>query len=186
MRSRPASAPTAAARARAPAASSYDPFRAYSSSKIAFGLFGLRLERRSDELGWGLTSTLSHPGVAPTNLLAAHPEIGRAAESREIRLIRRLSALGIAGTPETAALPALLAATTPDAGGRLYGPRRFGHISGPPAEQAPYRSISSVEDARRLWQVSEELIGISFPTDRPEGDAGAADLRPALEDSAPA
>ena len=165
---------------------SYDPFRAYSSSKIAFGLFGLELDRRSTELGWGLTSALSHPGVAPTNLLAAHPEIGRATESREIRLIRRLSALGIAGTPETAALPALLAATTADAGGRFYGPRRPGHISGPPAEQAPYRSIRSVEDARRLWQVSEELIGIPFPTGRPQGDAGAPALRPTVEGSAPA
>jgi hypothetical protein len=154
---------------------SYDPFRAYSSSKIALGLFGLELDRRSRELGWGLTSALSHPGVAPTNLLGARPEIGRAGESRNIRVIRRLSALGIAGTPETAALPALLAATTPDAGGRFFGPRRPGHISGPPAEQAPYRSLRSVEDARRLWQLSEELIGVSFPSARPtvEGSAPA-------------
>ena len=27
--------------------------------------------------GWGITSNLSHPGVAPTNLLAARPELGR-------------------------------------------------------------------------------------------------------------
>ena len=129
---------------------------------------------------------MSHPGVAPTNLLAARPEIGRPEETREIRLIRRLSRLGITGTPETAALPALLAATTPDAGGRFYGPRRPGHISGPPAEQTPYRSIRSVEDARRMWQLSEELIGVSFPTGRPDGDAGAPAVRPTVEDSAPA
>jgi NAD(P)-dependent dehydrogenase (short-subunit alcohol dehydrogenase family) len=146
---------------------SYDTFRAYSSSKIAFGLFAVELQRRSEELGWGITSSLSHPGVAPTNLLAAQPGIGRPEETRQIRLIRRLSRLGITGTPETAALPALLAATTPDAGGRFYGPRRPGHISGPPAEQKLYRSLRDVEDARRLWQLSEELIGVSFPTVRP-------------------
>src|SRR3712207_8127422 len=42
---------------------------------------------------------------SPTSLLAARPEIGRPEEPREIRLIRRLSAMGIVGTPETAGLP---------------------------------------------------------------------------------
>ena len=43
--------------------------KAYRQSKIAFGLFGLELDRRSQALGWGITSNLSHPGVAPTSLL---------------------------------------------------------------------------------------------------------------------
>jgi NAD(P)-dependent dehydrogenase (short-subunit alcohol dehydrogenase family) len=149
---------------------SYDPFRAYSQSKIALGLFGLELERRSAAHGWGITSNLSHPGVAPTNLLAARPDIGRPGETREIRLIRRLSALGIAGTPETAGLPALLAATSPDAaGGRFYGPRRMGHISGPPAEQRVYRRLQGLDDAQRIWRLSEQLTGVSFPDGTREG-----------------
>ncbi|MGY1652094.1 SDR family oxidoreductase [Geodermatophilus sp. SYSU D01119] len=153
---------------------SYDGFRAYSQSKIAAGLFALELDRRSVAHGWGITSTLSHPGVAPTSLLAARPEIGRTHEGREIRLIRRLSALGIVGTPETAALPALLAATSPDAvGGRFYGPRRFRHVSGPPAEQRLYRTLRSAEDARRIWRLSEELTGVSFPGDEGSGRAAA-------------
>ncbi|WP_198414063.1 hypothetical protein [Micromonospora phaseoli] len=45
--------------------------RAYRQSKIAFGLFGLELDRRSRAHGWGVTSNLAHPGVAPTSLLAA-------------------------------------------------------------------------------------------------------------------
>jgi NAD(P)-dependent dehydrogenase (short-subunit alcohol dehydrogenase family) len=49
---------------------SYDGMAAYRQSKIAFGLFGLELHRRSVAEGWGITSTLSHPGVAPTSLLA--------------------------------------------------------------------------------------------------------------------
>ena len=44
----------------------YHAMRAYSQSKIAFGLFGLELDRRSVTEGWGITSNLSHPGVAPT------------------------------------------------------------------------------------------------------------------------
>jgi NAD(P)-dependent dehydrogenase (short-subunit alcohol dehydrogenase family) len=142
---------------------SYHPMHAYSSSKIAVGLFARELDRRSAVHGWGITSNLAHPGVAPTSLLGARPEIGRAQESREVRLIRRLSAMGVVGTPETAALPALLAATAPDAGDRLYGPSRFRHLSGPPAEQELYRSLRSAEDAQRIWQLSEQLTGVSFP-----------------------
>ncbi len=55
----------------------YDAMKAYSSSKIAFGLFATELQRRSDAAGWGLRSNLSHPGVTPTNLLAAQPGMGR-------------------------------------------------------------------------------------------------------------
>ncbi|MCV2489196.1 SDR family oxidoreductase [Geodermatophilus sp. YIM 151500] len=155
---------------------SYDAFRAYSQSKIAVGLFALELDRRSRARGWDITSNIAHPGVAPTSLLAARPEIGRPEESRGIRLIRRLSAMGVAGTPETASLPALLAATSPDAGGgRFYGPRRFWHMSGPPAEQSLYRRLRSLEDARRIWRLSEQLTGVSFPegreVDRTEGQA---------------
>ena len=147
---------------------SYDPMRAYGSSKVAVGLAALELDRRSRVHGWGVTSNLAHPGVAPTSLLAVRPEIGRTGESREIRVIRRLSAMGVVGTPETAALPALLAATSPEAaGGRFYGPSRFGHLSGPPAEQRLYRPLRSAADAERVWRLSEQLTGVSFPADTP-------------------
>ena len=144
---------------------SYDGQRAYSQSKIAFGLFGLELDRRSQAGGWGITSNLSHPGVAPTNLLAAHPEMGRDQDTPQVRLIRALSRWGILGTVETALLPALHAATSPDArGGLLYGPSRIGHLSGAPAEQNLYRPLRSTEDGERSWRVSERLTNVSFPT----------------------
>lgn len=145
---------------------SYDGGRAYSQSKIAFGMLGLELARRSEALGWGITSNLSHPGIAPTSLLAARPEIGRAEDTVGVRVIRWLSARGLlVGTPETAALPALYAATSPDAAtGRLYGPRGPGHLGGAPAEQPLYSRLRSSEDAARIWQASEELTGVEFPT----------------------
>ncbi|GIJ09314.1 SDR family oxidoreductase [Micromonospora andamanensis] len=147
---------------------SYDRFRAYSQSKIAFGLFGLELDRRSRAEGWGITSNISHPGIAPTGLLAARPEIGRTKDTAGVRLIRALSRLGVlVGTVETALLPALFAATSPDArGGRCYGPSGFRNLSGAPAEQALYSRLRSEDEARRVWQVSEQLTGASFPTER--------------------
>src|SRR3990170_6427538 len=86
---------------------SYDGGKAYRQSKIAFGLFGLELDRRSKALGWGITSNLSHPGVAPTSLLSARPELGRDRDTVGVRLIRVLSKHGfMAGTPPTAGPPA--------------------------------------------------------------------------------
>ncbi|WDZ93027.1 SDR family oxidoreductase [Nocardiopsis sp. HUAS JQ3] len=144
---------------------SYNEMRAYSQSKIAFGLFGLELDRRSTAHGWGITSNLSHPGVAPTSLLAARPEIGRGEDTPYIRRIRALSARGILlGTLETSKLPALMAATDPAAKrGALYSPSGLGRLGGPPSEQRLYPPLRSAQEAARVWQVSEELTRVSFP-----------------------
>lgn len=144
---------------------SYNGGKAYSQSKIALGLFALELDRRSRAHGWGVTSNLSHPGVAPTNLLAARPEIGRARETRGRRLIRALSARGILlGTVETAQLPALFAATSPEArSGGFYGPSGPAHLGGPPAEQRLYSRLRDEEQARRVWDVSQRQAGVAFP-----------------------
>ncbi|MCC3764520.1 SDR family oxidoreductase [Glycomyces sp. TRM65418] len=140
--------------------------RAYSQSKIAFGLFGLELDRRSRAGGWGITSNLAHPGVAPTSLLAARPELGRSEDTAQVRLIRWLSTRGILlGTVETAALPALMAATDPAAKrGALYGPNGLGGLGGPPAEQRLYPPLRSAEAAARVWEVSERLTKTTIST----------------------
>ncbi|GAB2712162.1 SDR family oxidoreductase [Nocardia thraciensis] len=146
---------------------SYDGDGAYSQSKIAVGLFGLELDRRSRADGWGITSNLSHPGVAPTNLLAARPEVGRTKETPRRKFISAMSARGLLfGTVETAKLPALYAATVPDArGGRLYGPKGPGHLGGLPAEQRIYSRLRSTDDAQRIWRLSEELTKVTIPND---------------------
>lgn len=152
---------------------SYDGMKAYRQSKIAFGLFGLELDRRSKAFGWGITSNLSHPGVAPTNLLSAQPGLGRQQDTIGVRLIRALSKRGIvAGTPRTAALPALLAATSSEAqGGLLYGPSGFQHMSGAPAEQELYKPLRDPEEATRAWLASEKLAGVTFPTEQDTTDS---------------
>ncbi|KAA0024503.1 SDR family oxidoreductase [Antrihabitans cavernicola] len=144
---------------------SYSGSKAYSQSKIAFGLFGLELDRRSQAHGWGITSNLSHPGIAPTNLLAARPEIGRSGDTVEVRIIRLLSARGIMlGTVATAGLPALMAATDPQATrGAFYGPSGPGHLGGGPAEQKLFSPLRSTDDAVRVWTLSERMTEIEFP-----------------------
>ncbi|GAB7046007.1 SDR family oxidoreductase [Catenuloplanes indicus] len=142
----------------------YDARRAYSHSKISFGLFGLELQRRSAAGGWGITSNISHPGIAPTSLLAARPEVGRSSDTMGVRMIRVLSRIGLAGTPQTAMLPALYAATSPDAKpGAFYGPQGPRNISGPPGEQDLWANLRSEQDAARIWEISEKLAHVSFP-----------------------
>lgn len=144
----------------------YDGMRAYRQSKIAFGLFGLELDRRSRAEGWGISSNLSHPGVAPTSLLAARPELGRSRATAGRRLIQWMSDRGIlVGTVASAGLPALLAATTPDAGGKFFGPSGPGGTGGAPAEQPLYAPLRSREEAARVWEVSQELTGVRLEVD---------------------
>lgn len=141
---------------------SYNGMKAYSQSKIAFGLFALELDRRSQTNGWNITSNISHPGVAPTNLLASRPELGRSNDTSGRRIIRVLSERGVlVGTVETAKLPALYAATAPEAKrAGFYGPSGPGHLGGPPAEQRLYSRLRSTADAERIWQASEKLTGV--------------------------
>lgn len=144
---------------------SYDGMRAYSQSKIAFGLFGLELDRRSRAGEWGITSYLSHPGVAPTNLLAARPELEREKETASRKVIRGLSRMSILlGTVDSAGLPALLAATSPDAErGGFYGPGGLGHLGGRPGPQKHYSRVLDPDSAARVWRLSEELTSVTFP-----------------------
>ncbi|WP_405059979.1 SDR family oxidoreductase [Kribbella sp. NBC_01505] len=141
----------------------YHGFRSYSHSKIALGLFAMELHRRNIAQGWGIQSNLAHPGVSPTNLLAAQPGIGRPRDTMAVRSIRTMSRLGfLFGTAESAALPAVYAATSPDAkGGLLYGPKGFHHLGGAPAEEPMYTRLAGPDDGRRMWELSERLVGVS-------------------------
>lgn len=140
----------------------YDGMSAYRQSKIACALFGLELGRRSRAAGWEVTSTISHPGVAPTSLLAARPEVGRTVPTGVRRVIEWLSRHGVGvGTVHTASLPALMAATAPDAvDGAFYGPQWPGNAGGPPGAQTPWTPFRDHEAAERLWDVSEQLTGV--------------------------
>ncbi|MEG9224656.1 SDR family oxidoreductase [Aeromicrobium sp. Sec7.5] len=143
---------------------SYDGGKAYQQSKLANGLFGLELSRRSQASGWGISSTVSHPGVAPTSLLAARPEMGRSSDTTAVKVIRWLSARGLlVGTVESAMLPALMATTAPKAkGGAFYGPQGIGGTGGKPGETDLWKPFRSAEDAARLWDLSEQLTGVTF------------------------
>lgn len=121
------------------------------------GLFGRELNARSKENGWGITSNLSHPGVSPTNLLAAQPNMGRERDTVGRQLIGAMSHIGLVGNVESAALPALVAAADAQSrGDQFFGPTRV--ISGPPAVKSLWKPLLDMDDASRLWELSERLV----------------------------
>jgi NAD(P)-dependent dehydrogenase (short-subunit alcohol dehydrogenase family) len=135
---------------------SYAPRAFYKQSKFANVLFGLELDRRLRAAGIPVRSVLAHPGWASTNLQTSGP-------SGLMKQLMRLGNRVFAQSAEMGALSELYAAVAPAAeGGRFYGPGGFGELRGYPREVQPAASAANEETARRLWELSEELTGVSF------------------------
>ncbi|GAA1963408.1 SDR family oxidoreductase [Microbacterium deminutum] len=150
----------------------YSAFKAYGASKVALSLFALELGRRSDAAGWGITTNLSHPGIAITNI---GPAALRDSRRVGVRIARRAMEAGVGGTPAEASLTAQFAVASPDAApGTLYGPGGFMHLQGPPRPQPIYRRVSDVAAAERIWAISEQIAGVRFPAVVARGDQGSS------------
>jgi NAD(P)-dependent dehydrogenase (short-subunit alcohol dehydrogenase family) len=134
----------------------YSRWRAYGQSKLANLVFMIELNRRLQASGSSVLSMGAHPGYAATNLQsAAAPFLDRA-------LMVVTNAL-VAQTADRGALPTLYAATKPGLGGGTYvGPDGFQEQRGFPRPVTPIASARDPETGRRLWEVSEELTGVSY------------------------
>ena len=67
------------------------------------------------------------------------------------------------GGPEMGALPTLYAATQDIPGGSYVGPDGFKEQRGHPTLVGRSSAARDEETARRLWDLSEKLTGVSFP-----------------------
>jgi len=132
---------------------SYHRAAAYSQSKLANLMFTYQLHRRLS--GAGTTTTIAvaaHPGLANTELTRHTPAITAFANA----LISQTAAMG--------ALPILRAATDPGVlGGQYYGPRAIPGTRGYPKPAHSSRQSHDTAIQHRLWTVSEELTGVTFP-----------------------
>lgn len=136
----------------------YHPFAVYSQSKLACLMFAFELHRRSVDGGWGIDSIGAHPGVTRTDLIPN----GAGSDSINGRVRRYLPFLFQPAWQ--GALPTLFAATSPRAeGGGYYGPNWLGETRGYPVEARIPPQALDEGVAARLWAVSEELTGVSFP-----------------------
>ena len=135
----------------------YSRWGAYGQSKLANLLFCFELDRRAEAAGVALTSVAAHPGYAATNLQFAAPPLHE-------RLAMRVANLVIAQSADMGALPLLYAATVEGLpGGTYVGPDGAGEQRGHPKIVGTTGRARSEQDARRLWEVSEQLTGVTFP-----------------------
>ena len=136
----------------------YQPWAAYSQSKLANLMFAYEFQRRSDAGGWGVAGLAAHPGVARTELIANGPGAGGAAGVMSL-----LSGLFFQSAAQ-GALPQLYAAAAPEAKpGGFYGPDGPGEARGYPRPAKPAPQALDQAVAARLWAVSEQLTGVRFP-----------------------
>jgi NAD(P)-dependent dehydrogenase (short-subunit alcohol dehydrogenase family) len=125
---------------------SYRPMRVYGESKLANILFTTELARRLE--GQGVTANSLHPGTVRTGYGADGDTKG-------------LLALGIKiggplfMSPEKGARTSVYVASSPEVAavsGKYFAKSQ---------EKTPKRQALDAEAARRLWTVSEELVGLS-------------------------
>src|SRR4051794_18103342 len=134
----------------------YHRWRAYGQSKLANLLFTAELQRRLAEAGSDVRATAAHPGWAATNL-----------QSRTENLLQNaIMAIGnklIAQSDEMGALPTLYAATQDIPGNSYVGPDGFQEQRGHPTLVGRTSAAGDEETAKKLWTLSEELTGVTFP-----------------------
>jgi NAD(P)-dependent dehydrogenase (short-subunit alcohol dehydrogenase family) len=140
---------------------SYQKWRVYGQSKLANILFALELHRRAEAAGADLRSIAVHPGYAATNLQSVGPRMsGSRVGSSMMGLANRV----LAQSAEAGAWPTLMAATDPSVpSGTYIGPTGFMGQRGTPGFETPSEAARDVDSARRLWDMSTELTGVTYP-----------------------
>jgi NAD(P)-dependent dehydrogenase (short-subunit alcohol dehydrogenase family) len=144
----------------------YRPMRSYGMAKLAQLMFAVELGRRSTLGGWGLMSNAAHPGLTKTNLLSG-ASYGRDKPTLQARLTqltwRLLPFMWL--EIDEGIKPTLYAAVSPDAeGGKYYGPRGFYEtLRGGVTFAGVPRMARSENDMKQLWQLSEQLTGLTYP-----------------------
>ncbi|MFE0100064.1 oxidoreductase [Streptomyces sp. NPDC059009] len=132
---------------------------AYGRSKTANLLFVHELARRLAATGSDVVAAAAHPGYAATNLQTAGPRLeGRRAAERVVELGNRI----IAQPAETGALPLLYAATAPGVRPDSFTGPRVAGLRGAPAPSWRARRTRDDARARRLWEESERLTGVTY------------------------
>ena len=133
-------------------AKGYHRWRAYGQSKLANLLFTTELDRRAHGR---LLAAAAHPGYASTHLQQGQ---GQAVFESLMRFGNKV----IAQSDAQGAWPSLYAATAPDVKGNDYFGPRLLEIRGNPVRVGRTSHAKNLEDARRLWEVSEDLTKVHY------------------------
>jgi len=134
----------------------YTPMKAYGRSKLSNLLFTYQLQRWFDSNSIDSIAVAAHPGVSMTNL-------GRHLEDKLMyKLLLPLAGL-FTQSQAYGALPEIRAAVDPGVKpGEYYGPEGFNQMKGAPTVVQSNEASHNVDDARKLWEISEKLTGVNF------------------------
>ncbi|AOW91878.1 short-chain dehydrogenase [Rhodococcus sp. WMMA185] len=134
----------------------YNRVDAYGQAKLANLMFTYELARRLGEKNAQTIAVAAHPGGSNTELTRNIPGIVRPPLEFLSGLVAQSAAMG--------ALPTLRAATDPSVrSGQYYGPDGFREMRGHPKLVESSAQSHDADIQRRLWSVSEELTGITYP-----------------------
>ena len=127
----------------------------YNQSKLACLMFAYELRRRLEASGSPVLSVAAHPGVSPTNLAQHIPKI-------LYYLLYPLFML-MTHSVEKGALPTLMAALDTNVeGGEYFGPLGRRGMTGKPGKVDSKPHAKDKEVAKKLWEVSEKLVGFKY------------------------
>jgi len=149
----------------------YHRWKAYSQSKLANLMFSNELARRIIFSDLDMTAVAAHPGYSKTNLSTAGNSLdGGGIVSTLSKPFLKIGENVIGQSAEMGALPTLYAATVPGlANGSYVGPDGMGEMRGHPVLVKGTKASDNLESAERLWAVSEELTGVTFPAELKSG-----------------
>lgn len=137
---------------------------AYAQSKLANLLFSYELARRLAAAGARTAALAAHPGLARTALFRWDPLPDRVLLSPALRPLT----FWTLQSPGKGALPVLRAATDPAARAAEYhGPGGRKEYTGYPVPVKSSPRSHDAEAQRRLWEISEQLTGVSYPVPAP-------------------
>src|SRR5215218_2042592 len=144
----------------------YKPADAYGQSKLANLLFTNELQARLEAAGARTIALAAHPGNARTDLWRTSSRLERVLISPRLRLLN----FWLVQSAELGALPTLRAAVDPSArGGDYYGPAGPFQYTGYPTRVDSSPRSHDAAARRRLWDVSEQLTGVSYRIPQPSG-----------------
>jgi NAD(P)-dependent dehydrogenase (short-subunit alcohol dehydrogenase family) len=139
--------------------SSYNASAAYEQSKLANLLFTYELNGRLEEADRDTIALAAHPGNARTSLWKSSSLLENALISPRLHLLN----FWLVQSADRGALPTLRASVDPAAsGGEYYGPGGAFEFTGSPKRVESSAASRDVAVGRRLWEVSEELTGVSY------------------------
>jgi len=132
----------------------------YGASKLANLLFTYELERRARLRGLPLRALAAHPGFAGTHLVV-NGQLGRSAGG--VASILDAATRAVSQSAADGALPTLMAATADLPGATYVGPAGFQQWRGLPRLVESTPLSHDPESQRRLWEISEEVVGLTWP-----------------------